>query len=138
MFKPQPVLKKYYEGLDEGKIYGTKCNDCGRVNWPPYPICQNGECTSNDLEWTELSGDVTVEHLRKVQPMFLPGAWRHYRPFLQGRCVTSEGTQFNTLVQGVSNKEYDELFPKLPLRGKLNITNFSDTIKTVTVVLAED
>ena len=37
----EPVVKKFYEGLAEGKFYARRCKECGAVErglrpWPPH------------------------------------------------------------------------------------------------------
>lgn len=46
--------KQYYEGLKAGKLLGLTCRKCGAVTVPPKVNCL--QCSSTDLEVTELSG----------------------------------------------------------------------------------
>lgn len=46
--------KAYYDALKKNRLLGLKCNDCGTVTCPPKMTCQ--ECTSTNLEITELNG----------------------------------------------------------------------------------
>jgi len=48
-------LGKYLEGLREGKIYGRRCNSCGRIYVPPREVCHH--CFRTTDEWVEV-GDV--------------------------------------------------------------------------------
>ena len=32
----EPIVKNYYLALEEGKILGRKCTDCGHIEFPPY------------------------------------------------------------------------------------------------------
>ena len=44
---------KFYEYLrEENKLTTTKCNDCGKVHWPPRVVCR--ECLSDNLEYIDL------------------------------------------------------------------------------------
>jgi len=138
MFKPQPVLKKYYDGLEEGKIYATKCNECGRVNWPPYPICQNHECTSNDLEWTEICGDAEVTDILDMKPM-LQGA--HNKPLMPYMPITgnlAEGTEFVAALQGVTPDQYEDLHSKMPFKVESQIVRTGNNIPTVTFKIVDE
>ena len=51
----EPIVKKWYDGLNEGKLLGLKCKRCGTVEFPPFPVCNTCSCT--DLEWIEISGE---------------------------------------------------------------------------------
>ena len=56
-----PISKtlKFWEGLKEGKIYTTRCKNCGKLYFPPVVDC--AECYSSDMEWIELSGEGEIE-----------------------------------------------------------------------------
>jgi len=45
-------LGKYLEGLREGKIYGRRCNSCGRIYVPPREVCHH--CFRTTDEWVEV------------------------------------------------------------------------------------
>jgi len=40
--------------LEQGKIMGTRCKNCGTVHFPPVADC--AECLSSDVEWFEVGG----------------------------------------------------------------------------------
>ena len=40
--KLEKVVERFYEGLEEGKILGRKCPECGNVEFPPVYACN--EC----------------------------------------------------------------------------------------------
>ena len=61
-YKLQPILKTYYEGLEEGKILGAKCSECGDIAFPPLPVCQ--ECGCTDFEWAELPHELILKEIR--------------------------------------------------------------------------
>ncbi|MEY2375412.1 zinc ribbon domain-containing protein [Lentilactobacillus buchneri] len=48
MYLLRPILKTYYDSLEDGKVLGMKCQDCGKVVWPPLPTCQ--DCGSYNLD----------------------------------------------------------------------------------------
>ena len=47
------MIHKFFDNLKENKFSTTKCQECGKVNWPPKIVCP--ECMSDKLEWIELS-----------------------------------------------------------------------------------
>lgn len=49
----EPIVKLYYEALDEGKILGRKCTACGHIEFPPYLCCN--ECGNLDTEWVDIT-----------------------------------------------------------------------------------
>lgn len=50
----EPYVKKWYDGLEEGKFLATRCKKCGAFEFPPLPICNT--CGTHDMEWVEISG----------------------------------------------------------------------------------
>ena len=40
--------------LEEGKIMGTRCKDCGALYFPPRSDCY--KCLTSNVEWFEVSG----------------------------------------------------------------------------------
>jgi uncharacterized OB-fold protein len=40
--------------LEEGKVMGTKCKDCGALYFPPRSDCY--KCLTSNMEWFEVSG----------------------------------------------------------------------------------
>ena len=45
----KPIVKTYYDALEEGTILGRKCTRCGHIEFPPYLCCN--ECGGLDTEW---------------------------------------------------------------------------------------
>jgi uncharacterized OB-fold protein len=40
--------------LEDGKVMGTRCNECGLFFFPPRADCH--QCLTSDMEWVEVSG----------------------------------------------------------------------------------
>jgi len=40
--------------LEQGKVMGTKCKDCGALYFPPRSDCY--KCLTSNMEWFEVSG----------------------------------------------------------------------------------
>ena len=62
MYKLRPILKTFYDGLDEGKVLGLKCAECGDVAYPPVPTCQR--CGSYHMDWIDMGNGATVQEIR--------------------------------------------------------------------------
>ena len=35
----EPIVKRFYEGVAEGKYWGRKCKECGAIEFPPHIGC---------------------------------------------------------------------------------------------------
>ena len=53
-FTAQTKVDKFVDLLDQGKVAGTQCKNCGKKYFPPRADCSN--CLSNDMEWFGISG----------------------------------------------------------------------------------
>ncbi len=49
-----PLTQPFWDGAKAGKLVMPRCKDCQSWVWCPRPVC--GECGSDQLEWTQLSG----------------------------------------------------------------------------------
>ena len=49
----KPIVKTYYDALEEGTILGRKCLRCGHIEFPPFLCCN--ACGCLDTEWVDLT-----------------------------------------------------------------------------------
>lgn len=116
-YDPQGYVKKWYDGLEEGKFLGMKCPKCGAVEFPLYPGCNT--CGNVENEIIELSGDCTIEKIYKVAPLFVTPEYAMYAPLFGGEITLAEGPKTNALIFGITPENYEELKNSTPLPGKL-------------------
>ena len=55
----EPIVRKFYEGVAEGKYLGRRCKECGAIEFPPHIACNS--CGYHETEWVELSGHGTLK-----------------------------------------------------------------------------
>lgn len=117
--KYEPIAKHYYEGLDEGKFLGLKCPECGHIEFPPYPACNN--CGHIGNEWVDLkNADVVIHEIYSISPMMTIGDFMPYAPLFSCEASIEEGgIEFTCLIFGVTKKTYKEIREQVPLHGKL-------------------
>lgn len=116
-YKPLPYVKMFYDALSEGKFIGMKCPECGNVEFPLYPICN--KCGHMDNEVVELSGNVTVKELYKMMPTMTPAELAPYAPCFACEAQLEEGSEFVSLIFGVTPDTYEALRDSVPFPGKL-------------------
>jgi len=46
------TIEQFYKHIAQGKLLGGKCKKCGKIHFPPRPLCDN--CFSKEFEWIEL------------------------------------------------------------------------------------
>jgi hypothetical protein len=47
-------VNDFIDYLEEGKVMGTRCQDCGQAFFPPRADCY--KCLSSNMEWFEVKG----------------------------------------------------------------------------------
>ncbi len=109
----EPVVRTYYEKLEEGKIMGRRCPKCGHIAFPAVYACN--ECGNYETEWYEMSGKA------KVKTMILPGLlssrpdMNEFAPYCFSEVQFEEGPSINACVLGVKKKTKKALADKLPV-----------------------
>ena len=48
------TFKEFFDKLEEGKLLGLKCKDCGKFRFEPASICPY--CLSSNFRWVKVSG----------------------------------------------------------------------------------
>jgi hypothetical protein len=56
---PTDKLKQFWEGLEKGKVYASKCTKCGYITFPPAADCSH--CLNQTMEWVDIQGDGEIE-----------------------------------------------------------------------------
>ncbi|MBX5327145.1 MAG: Zn-ribbon domain-containing OB-fold protein [Candidatus Bathyarchaeia archaeon] len=82
-------VSRFFEGLLEGKLMGTKCPKCGLVYCPPRAHCFNPKCRLAETTWVELPKKGVV-HSYTIMAIAWP-SMAHLQP-LVGAMVRVDGT----------------------------------------------
>jgi len=122
------IVKRFYDSLDEGKLMGRKCTDCGAVEFPPVIMCNACSCTS--MEWLEVSGeaemfDFILPSALSAKPNLAP-----FMPYSYACVRLKEGAELNAVVCGVSRKNKKEIRENMPIPVKAKIVQM-EGYKTV-------
>ena len=117
MYQPEPIVKKFYDGLDEGIFLGRKCPDCGSIEFPPVPVCN--KCGKLETEWVTTSGEVIIDEVYKVLPAFVSPEFNRYLPLFCAEASMEGGSEFSCVIFGVTDENYIEVRDSVPLKGNL-------------------
>ena len=98
-----PISKtaKFWQGLEEGKIYGTKCQKCRKLHFPPVANC--GGCGSSNLKWTKLVGKGKIETFTKV--VVKPASFSEESDYIVAIARLKEGIKALAWLTGVERKD---------------------------------
>jgi len=130
----EPVVKRWYEALDEGKMLGLKCGRCGAVEFPPVYCCN--KCSSTDMEWTEVSGKAKMLDFVLPSPLFARPENASLGFYCYGSIELEEGSYFSAIVIGVSKKNKQSIVARLPVPVKAEILQ-RDGFKTIAFRVVE-
>lgn len=106
-------VKKFYDGLAEGIIWGRKCTECGAVEFPPHYACN--ECGYHETEWVQLSGKGVLESCILPVSLNANNTLAAIGDYCFGIVKLEEGTEFNSTIFGVNEKNADAIRAKLPV-----------------------
>lgn len=89
--KPLPQItefnRPFFEAVNDHRFVVPRCEECGRFNWIPYPACRT--CLSDELVWTEVSGQATLYTFSVVHRG--PGAYDASVPYIVAMGELAEG-----------------------------------------------
>lgn len=112
----EAVTKKFYDALEEGKVMGRKCPECGHVEFPPYIACN--DCGSLETEWVDLTEAPAVA-TSLVAPSMLFGDPEFNERYASNYCfatVQVEGAdEYNTCVVDITPERREELSRQVPV-----------------------
>ena len=117
-YEPKPLVKMFYDGLDEGKFLGMKCAKCGNIEFPLYAACnQCGDIGNNEI--VELSGEVTVNEVYTILPAYTPPHMAPYAPIFAAGVKLAEGPERACLIFGITTETYPQYRDNGPFKAKL-------------------
>ncbi len=64
-FTATTKVNDFITHLEQGKVMGTRCKECGEVYFPPRSDC--AKCLSSDMEWFEVSGKGKLVSYSKLE-----------------------------------------------------------------------
>ena len=136
----KPIIKTFYDALEEGTILGRKCERCGHIEFPPFLCCN--ECGCLDTEWVDMT------NMRGVVKAALPTKGAFGDPEFRNDHgdyfaveIHVEGVDpFNTSLLHVDYDRYDE-FDKYIDEHEVWVKPFifqDEDVKVVSWELVED
>lgn len=123
---PLPLIddfnREYWEGCKKRELRAQKCRDCGKLRFPPQPMCPN--CTSTDTEWIKLSGRGKIYTWTVVYPPVLP-AFEDKTPYNVIMVQLDEGIR---MVSSLVDCDNDRIKMNMPVE-----VLFDDVAEDVTL-----
>lgn len=113
----ETTVKKYFELLNERKLYAAYCSNCDTLHLPPRLFCPN--CNSKTIAWKQLSGEGT---LRSFTVIHIAGTtYAADVPYIVAIVALKEGPSICARLVGV-----DPLKPETIHVGDAVIADFEE------------
>lgn len=113
------TINSYFDELKKKKIFGTQCNECGRIHLPPRVICDH--CKSQNLDFIELAGEGTLQAYSVVyvptSKMMAAGFGRE-NPNCVGIVKMSEGPMMSAEIYGFDLSQPEKIKIGTPVKAK--------------------
>ena len=133
--KLEKLVQPFYEALEEGKMMGRKCRECGAVEFPPVYACNTCGCLHT--EWYEISGNAKMHSIVLPAALSSKPEYKAMGKYAYGEIELEEGTKLNGVVTGITKKTAKDLKTKLPLDVHAKIIQKDEFTKTVIFELDE-
>ena len=114
---PISRTSKFWEGLEEGKVYATKCRKCGVLHFPPVADC--GACGSSEVEWQVLDGEGEVVTFTQV--FVKPASFSEESAYIVAIARLKEDVKVLAWLTGIKREDV-----KVGMKVKLVAKTFSD------------
>lgn len=120
-FTSMSKVNDFIDYLEQNKVMGTKCKQCGKIFFPPRADCYN--CFSSDMDWFEVSGTGKLLTYSKLQ--FGPVGFENDLPYTIAVLDFGDYKVFGRLADDVPQEEIQSGMPmkvvvnRLP-NGQLN------------------
>ena len=114
---PISRTSNFWKGLEEGKVYATKCQKCGLLHFPPVADC--GSCGSSELDWIVLCGDGKLVTFTEV--FVKPASFSDESSYIVAIVQLNEGVKALAWLTGIERENV-----KLGMKVKLLAKVFPD------------
>jgi hypothetical protein len=108
----------YFQTIQDKKIVGSKCGDCGAVHLPPREICP--ACLSEDMKEVTFSGDgeLAAYSVIYVPPTaMIEAGFGRENPNVAGIVKLAEGPMISAQILGLDAKKPAEIKIGTPLKA---------------------
>lgn len=111
-----PISKtlRFWEALKQGKVYATRCTECGKLLFPPVADCPN--CLSSEIDWVELDSEAEIETFTHV--VIRPTSFQQNKPYTVAIAKLEEGVRVLAWITGFKLSEV-RIGMKVKLVGKI-------------------
>ena len=113
------TIQNYLEFIQNKKLMGTKCKDCGELYIPVRKLCI--KCNSPNMEWVEMSGEGELAAFTSITvgtPYFIELGYDRKKPYCFSVIKLKEGPMVSGQLVGVDESNPDTIKIGTPLKVK--------------------
>ncbi|MFX1448558.1 MAG: Zn-ribbon domain-containing OB-fold protein [Promethearchaeota archaeon] len=124
------TIQNYLEFIQNKKLMGSKCKDCGTINVPVRKLCT--VCNSLNMEWIPLSGKGELAAFTSITvgtPYFIELGYDRNRPYCFSVIKLDEGPMVSAQLVGVDESKPETIKIGMPLKVKFLENEFKGEIK---------
>jgi len=107
----------YEQFLNEDRLMGSRCRQCGALSVPPRPVCV--KCYASDMEWVEMKGKGRLAAFTSIAvgpPAMVREGYSRTRPYVSGVVELEEGPRVVARIEGIDGSRPEAIEMGIPLR----------------------
>lgn len=113
------TLQNYLEFIQNKKLMGTRCKDCGELYVPVRKLCI--KCNSANMEWKEMMGKGQLAAFTSITvgtPYFIEKGYDRNKPYCFSVIKLEEGPMVSAQLVGVDESKPETINIGMPLKVK--------------------
>jgi uncharacterized OB-fold protein len=117
--------------LNEEKLMGSRCKQCGTHFVPPRPLCV--KCYSADMEWVEMKGEGKLAAFTCITiapPFMMAQGFNRKNPYCSGVVELEEGGRVDARIEGVDLANPENIKVGMPMKVKFLHRQDTETPET--------
>lgn len=131
----RPFSDIYYEQyLNEEKLMGSRCKQCGAIFVPPRSLCV--KCYSSEMEWVEMKGEGRLAAFTCISvgpPFMIAEGYDRKHPYISGVVELEEGGRVDARIEGVDASQPEDINIGMPLKVRFLHRGEGENLKTYLV-----
>ena len=129
----RPISDYQFERfLDEKKLMGTRCVECGALFVPPRAICT--KCHGSEMEWAETKGEgrlVAFTCISIGPPTMIAEGYDRNNPYCSGAVELTEGPRVVARIEGVDTLRPETIEVGMPVKAIFSPQGANEDRQTV-------
>lgn len=121
----------YEQFLNEEKLMGSRCKECGTLFVPPRPLCIR--CYGSEMEWTEVKGQGKLRAftcIAVVPPSMMEEGYDRKHPYCSGVIELEEGVRVVARIEEVDTTRPENIKVGMPVTAKFLHRGEGGNVKT--------